>query len=461
MIEQKLKFDFSHVHFIGIGGIGMSGLSELMVKSGYTVSGSDLATSPITDRLSALGINLFSGHDAKQIIGADLIIYSSAVSFDNPELSAGRQQGILTVSRADLLGAISRRYHGIAVAGTHGKTTTSAMIGKILIDAGLDPTIILGGILPESDSNVRIGSGELLVVEADEYDRSFHTLMPSISVITTIDGDHMEYFGTQDAIDTAFLTYAHLLPFDRPLIACIDDPGVRRLSPQIRRRITTYGTVSNADVRATNIVLSGLDTSADIQIYNKNVGTLSLQRPGKYHILNALAAISVAEQLEIPIELAMNSLSTFKGVQRRFEIIGEVHGVTIIDDYAHHPTEIEAVLDVLTGLNAQRVTLVFQPHLYSRTRDQARDFGRVLSHPKLHQCIITDIFPSRETPIPGVTAKLIIDEARASNNRLIYISDLKNVVDHLKQELKSGDVLITMGAGNINQVGHAFIEDGQ
>ena len=462
MIDRhRLRFDYRHLHFIGIGGIGMSGLSELMINSGYIVSGSDLSPSPITNRLASLGATIYEVHQSDHITGADLIIYTAAVSTVNPELAAARQQGVLAVSRADLLGTIVRRYHGIAVAGTHGKTTTSAMIGKILVDAELDPTIVLGGILPESNSNIRMGSGKWMVVEADEYDRSFHTLFPMTAVITSIDGDHMEYYRTQSAIDEAFLIFTHLLPFDRPLIACLDDPGVKRLVPAFRRRVTTYGTADAAYFQASNICLSGLNVSADILVGKKRMGILSLQRPGKYHILNALAAIAVADQLEIPVEQAIQSLATYKGIKRRFEIKGSVQGVTVIDDYAHHPTEIQAVLEVLEGWKGRRLFLVFQPHLYSRTSDLAEDFGRVLSHPKLHQCIVTDIFPSREAQMPGVTGKLIVDAAEAYGGRLDYIPDMNEVLERVKQDLQPGDVLMTMGAGNIDRLGDTFIEVSQ
>lgn len=456
MIDGRLKFECRHVHFTGIGGIGMSGLGEILVRLGYTVSGSDMKMTPLTERLKALGVKIHAGHQESHVHGADLLVYSAAVGADNPERIAAVKQGINMVSRADLLGGIFRKYRGIAVAGTHGKTTTSAMISKMLIDAQMDPTLAIGGIMPELHSNVRLGQGDWMIAEADEYDRSFHTLSPELSVITSLDADHLEYYKTEDAVDEAFLTFIHMSPFDKPIIVCADDPGVNHILPDIRRRKITYGTVGGARIKADELSLSVDSASAKIIIEDTPVGDLRIQRPGKYHMLNALAAIAVAVELEIPMETALKSLADFKGIERRFEVKGVHRGVTVIDDYAHHPTEIQAVLDGIT--ESGRVTLIFQPHLYSRTRDLARQFGQALSHPHIERCIVTDIFPSREAPICGVTSELLVRAGAEAGGQIEYVPDMYEAVSSAASTLRTGDILMTMGAGDIYLAGEKFMD---
>ena len=446
-----------HVHFIGIGGIGMSGMGELMLEYGYEVSGSDLRLTSLTERLSGLGATIYDGHSPDNVAGADLIIYSSAIPADNPELSAARRQGLLSITRADLLGTLARGTQGIAVAGTHGKTSTSAMIVKVLADSGLDPTAAIGGIMTETGSNVRRGNGPWMVVEADEYDRSFHALAPMTAVITSIDADHMECYGSQDAIDEAFVTFAHLVPVDRPAIVCADDPGVRRISPSMRRRLITYGQARDASIRAEGVVSQGWSISADVHVRDVPAGRLTLPQPGVCNLLNALAAIGVADHLEIPVERTLAALAGYRGLKRRFEVMGEVDGIRVVDDYAHHPVEIEAALLALSNAGSRRIFVIFQPHLYSRTRILAGDFGRVLGRSTVYRTVVTDVFPSREKPSGDVSGDLIVQASRASGGNIEYIPDKNQVADAIVDDLEVGDMVLTLGAGDIDTVGRQIL----
>ncbi len=446
-----------HVHFIGIGGIGMSGMGELMLEYGYEVSGSDLRRTSLTERLSGLGATIYDEHSPVNVAGADLIVYSSAIPADNPELAAARRQGLLTVTRADLLGTLSRGSQGIAVAGTHGKTSTSAMIVKVLADVGLDPTAAIGGIMTETGSNVRCGNGRWMVVEADEYDRSFHALVPMTAVITSIDADHLEYYGSQDAIDEAFVSFAHLVPVDRPVIVCADDPGVRRISPAMRRRLITYGQTQDACIRAGGVVSEGWSISADVYVRDVPAGRLALRQPGECNLLNALAAVGVADHLDIPVERTLAALAEYRGLKRRFEVLGEIEGIRVVDDYAHHPVEIEAALLALSNAGSRRIFVVFQPHLYSRTRNMARDFGRVLGRSSAFRTVVTDVYPSREKPPGGVSGDLIVQASRAFGGNIEYIPDKCQVAAAIVDDLQDGDMVLTLGAGDIDTVGRQML----
>ncbi len=446
-----------HVHFIGIGGIGMSGLGELMLEYGYEVSGSDLRRTPLTDRLSGLGASIYDSHGPGNLAGADLIVYSAAIPADNPELSAARLQGLLTVTRADLLGTLARGKHGIAVAGTHGKTSTSAMIVKALSEAGLDPTAAVGGIMTENGSNVRRGNGPWMVVEADEYDRSFHALSPTTAVITSIDADHMEYYGSQDAIDEAFVSFAHLVPVDRPVIVCADDPGVRRISPLLRRRMTTYGLSRDACIRADGVASEGWSISADVSVRGRPAGRLNLPQPGECNLLNALAVIGVADQLEIPVERTLAALAEYRGLKRRFEVLGDIDGIRVVDDYAHHPAEIEAALHAVSMAGTGRIFVIFQPHLYSRTRNLCRDFGRVLGRCTAFRTVVTDVYPSRENRPDGISGDLIVKASSEFGGDVEYIPDKDRVADAVAADLVDGDLVLTLGAGDIDTVGREII----
>lgn len=447
-----------HAHFIGIGGIGMSALAELMLGDGYKVSGSDLRGTQLTKRLHSLGASVFQGHDPANAEGADLIVYSSAIPGDNPELEAARRLGRRTVSRAELLGIMMRGTQGIAVAGTHGKTSTSAMIVKVLAAADLDPKAVIGGIMTENGSTVRRGNGPWMIAEADEYDRSFHALTPAMAVITSVDADHMEYYGSQEAIDEAFTVFAHLVPEDRPLIVCADDPGIRRIQSGLSRRLVTYGLSARARIRADRVESKGWSVSAEVYVRDVPAGRLVLPQPGECNLSNALAAIAVADCLELPVERTMAALAEYRGLKRRFEVLGSIRGVTVVDDYAHHPAEIEAALRAVSNTGARRMFVVFQPHLYSRTRNLRREFGRVLGQFPAYRTIVTDVYPSRETPRDGVTGEMIVHDSSAFDANVAYIPDKDRVAATLVDDLEPGDLVLTLGAGDIGEVGSQICE---
>jgi len=435
----------------------MSGLGELMLDYGYRVSGSDIRCSPLTDRLAGLGATVYTGHGPRNVDGADLVVYSAAIPSDNPELSTARRQGLATVSRADLLGALALGKQGIAVAGTHGKTSTAAMIVKVLSDAGLDPTAAIGGVMSEYGSNVRRGRGSWMVLEADEYDRSFHTLAPKTAVITSVDADHLEYYGSQEAIDEAFVEFTRLVPAEQPLIVCADDPGVRRVSPSLPRRLTTYGRAPGAVIRVEAVAEEGWQVSGDVYIRDRQAGRLTLPQPGECNLLNALAAIGVADQLDIPAEVTMAALAGYRGLQRRFEVLGDIAGIRVVDDYAHHPTEIEAATHAVSKAGYKRIFVVFQPHLYSRTQNLGREFGRVLARCPAYRVLVTDVFPSRETTTGGVSGELIVKASREFGGKVEYIPKKDRVAEAIAGELEDGDLVLTLGAGDIDTVGRQIV----
>ncbi|MEE2710433.1 MAG: UDP-N-acetylmuramate--L-alanine ligase [Gemmatimonadota bacterium] len=443
-------------HLVGIGGIGMSGLAEILIRLGYDVSGSDICESQLTNRLAEMGGTIYRGHDKHHVADTDVLVYSAAIHNDNPEVVEARSKGILVLSRGDLLAAMVRQGTGIAVAGTHGKSTTTGMIGVMFLDCDLDPTLIVGAVVPTIGSNVRIGEGVHVIVEADEYNRSFLQLSPDIAVLTSIDADHLEYYGSQDAIDTAFLSFVHALPSHRPVIACNDDPGVCRLLPDVRRETITYGIESAADVRATEIILDGYTSSSTIIIGGIEAGRLILKRPGIYHISNALAAIATGNHLGLSWEEMRKSLTEFEGLKRRFEVKGEKNGITVIDDYAHHPVEVSALLRGATAGDS-RIVAVFQPHLYSRTKLFAEDFGAALALADV--VVLTDVFPSREKPVPGVTGELIHQAVRdQGNSDVFYVGDKHQLADFVSDKLQPGDTVLTIGAGDITDVGNQILE---
>jgi len=458
MTEQhKELIEYRHVHFIGIGGIGMSGLGELTLKYGYEVSGSDLQLTPLTERLSSLGATIYAGHKAENLAGADLIVYSSAIPPDNPELLAALRQGIVTINRADFLGTLTRGMNSVAVAGTHGKTSTSGMIVKVLTDAGLDPTAAIGGIMTETGSNMRHGHGTWMIVEADEYDRSFHSLTPSIAVITSIDDDHLEYYGSQSAIDHAFVDFAHLVPVNSPVIICADDPGIGRILPTLLRPLTTYGRSRNACIRAEKVVSESWKISADVFVREVPVGRLYLPQPGECNLLNALATLGVADHLKIPVERTLAALSEYRGLKRRFEVLGQSEGIKVVDDYAHHPAEIEAALLALAKSGAKRLFVIFQPHLYSRTRNLAKEFGQVFGQADVYRTVITDVYPAREKQPGGVSGELILEALPESSRNIEYIADKENIAAAIIENLEEGDMVVTLGAGDINMVGRQIL----
>ena len=447
------------LHFVGAGGVGMSGLAEiLLLSTPLEISGCDRERSENTDRLTALGAKIAYGHDPAHVEQADLVVISSAIAESSPEVEAARGKGIPVIRRAEMLAEIMRLKQGIAVAGTHGKTTTTSLTGMVLTEAGFDPTIVVGGRVRILGTNARLGKGDFLVAEADEYDRSFLELTPVVAVVTNIEADHLDTYRDLADILDAFTIFANRVPFYGAVVACLDDPGVREILPRVKRRVVTYGESPEASLRAGEIRLEASGTTFDVwEGTTWSLGTVRLPLPGRHNVLNALAAIAVGRELSIPFPTIARALKDFTGVIRRFETKGERGGVLVLDDYAHHPTEITATLAAARQVHpGRRLVALFQPHLYSRTRDFAVEFGRSLAGCDL--AIVTDIYPSREKPLPGVTGDLVAQAARSAGHpAVIYISDKTRVAGQLERVLKSGDLLLTMGAGDVVRLGEAYL----
>ena len=457
------------VHFVGIGGAGMSGIAEILLNYQLKVSGSDLEGSETTERLAALGARIAIGHRAENIDRADLVVISSAVPASNEEVVAARRRGVPVVRRAQMLAELMRLKYGVAVAGTHGKTTTTSLIGTVLTEAGLDPTVIVGGRLRVSGTGARFGNSDYLVAEADEFDRSFLHLAPVVAVITNIDVDHLDTYRDLADIQDAFASFAGRVPFFGQVIACADDANVRDLLPRLAdRRIVTYGFDPGADIRALEVSATGTGVRfevADAQL--GPLGVLELPMPGRHNVLNALAAVAAARAVGLDFEATARALLRFRGVHRRFERVGQWRGATVIDDYAHHPTEVEATLraarEVLdpggNGARTVRIHAVFQPHLFSRTRDMADDFGRALL--LADNVLVADIYPSRERPIPGVDAGLVVAAgARAGHPSISGCGRWQAAADRLRSEVGEGDLVLTLGAGDIYRLAHRLAAGG-
>jgi UDP-N-acetylmuramate--alanine ligase len=440
-----------HIHFVGVGGIGMSGIAELLVNLGYVVSGSDAKRTELTDRLVGLGVRVAIGHDAANIGDTDVVVVSSAVKADNPEVLAARATHVPVIPRAEMLAELMRLRFGIAIAGAHGKTTTTSMVALMLERAGLDPTAVIGGRLSAFGSNARLGGGKYMVVEADESDRSFLKLSPSIAVITNIDREHMESYGTFERLLDAFVDFADKVPFYGAVVACIDDPHVRAILPRLSRRVITYGFSEDADVRGINPTTDGRGGSCEVA-----GGVLTVGVPGLHNLLNALAAVAVGLELGVPFDRLGPALAEFHGADRRYQIKGVVGGVTVIDDYGHHPTEIDAVLRAVRSGQPRRIIAAFQPHRYSRTRDLLTEFGQVLAGADI--TLLTEIYPAGEAPIPGITAGAIADSARAHGRGTVeLVASLDALPARVAEIAAHGDVVLTLGAGSIGAVGDKIV----
>ncbi len=444
------------IHFVGIGGIGMSSIAELLHNQGLTISGSDMKKSEITQHLEDVGIEIMEGHSPENIGQVDVVVRSSAVKDDNLEIITAKQLRIPVIRRAEMLAEITRMSFSIGIAGTHGKTTTTSMVGIMLEKAKLEPTIIVGGKVKNFGSNNLMGSGKYIVVEADEYDHSFLTLTPIIAGITNIDADHLDCYRNLDDIKSAFITYAEKVPFFGSVIACLDDKGVQSVLPKITKNVVTYGFSKQADVRAENIEMIDFTSSYDLIYKNYKMGRITLQVTGKHNILNSLLACSVGLELDISFTAIQEGLYEYKGVYRRFENKGTYQGISFFDDYAHHPTEIMATLDGFRDSTNRRIVVLFQPHLYSRTRDFAKDFGRAFF--SCDKLLIAPIYPARELPIPGVTGELIAEAAKHSGHKNVtYINNEDEIVERVIETLEEGDIFITMGAGRVYEFGEMVI----
>lgn len=447
------------IHFMGIGGAGMAPLAELVRRCGARITGCDSQRSALLDSFVADGVDARVGHDPAHVNGCAALIVTAAVQPDHPEIQAARAAGIPVLKRAEALGAVVNQGYVVGIAGTHGKTTTTTLTTAILDAAGLDPTGLVGGRVPAWGGNLRFGGDTLYVVEADEFDRSFLTLQPSIAVVTTLEADHLDIFGSLDEVENAFLEFVDRVPQDGLIVACADDSGVGRLIARLaspRRSVLTYGLAAGAMLRAERIEANGRQTRFDVREHGKRLGTAEIQVPGLHNVKNALAAVGVARHLGASWPAIEAGLAGFSGVDRRFERVGEANDVLIVDDYAHHPTEISATLQAArSAYPARRLVAVFQPHLYSRTRDFAVEFGRALAVADL--VFVTDIYAARERPIDGVTGEMIANPAKAAGASVRYLIDRRSVADEVASALRPGDLCITLGAGDLNDAAREIL----
>jgi UDP-N-acetylmuramate--alanine ligase len=449
-----------HIHFVGAGGIGMCGLAELLHDQGYRVSGSDLRAGPTVERLRSLGIEVAIGHEASNVGAADVVVYSSAVRPTNPELLAAEQLHVPVIPRAEMLAEVMRLKDGIAVAGSHGKTTTTSLIAHVLYTAGLDPTAVIGGRVLGSGgahTGARLGAGDLLVAEADESDGSFLRLAPVVAVVTNIDPEHLDHYGSYEALKDAFVTFANCIPFWGCSVLCLDQSGVQSIIPLLTRRYMTYGFASQADLVASNV--ESLPEGVRFRIRKRGalVGTVNLSLSGRHNVLNALATVAVAQELGVPFDAVAEALASFVGIERRFELKGEIAGVRVIDDYAHHPTEIIATLASAREAHAGRIVAAFQPHRYTRTRDVWEEFIPAFNDADV--VILSEVYAAGEDKIPGVEAAPLVDAIRAHGHRdARFVADIDGVLDALADEVQPGDLVLTLGAGSIATLGARLIE---
>ena len=439
----------NHVHFVGIGGIGMSGIAELLLNIGFKVSGSDLKNSSIIEKLINNGANINIGHDKSHVSMCDVLVYSSAVNIENPEIRTALKNGIPIIKRAEMLGElIALKPISIAIGGTHGKTSTTSMIGSVLTESKMEPTLVVGGHVKNIESGTMLGSGDVIAVEADEFDRSFLALRPTISIVTNIELEHTDCYQNLTELQDAFLTFCNSVPFYGAVIACTDSPALEEILPDIRRPVLSYGLDSDSYISADNISHSGNKSSFRIIRESNVLGEVTIDVPGKHNVTNSLAAITLGLELGAPISEIIKGIQSYTGVKRRFEIKGTCHDVMVVDDYAHHPTEVRATLEAARNGWDRRIIAVFQPHLYSRTRDFYMDFASSFSESDI--LIVTDIFPAREESINGITGELISTASKKNNHPYtIYIEDINHLQSTLDTIVKPGDMVITIGAGNI------------
>ncbi len=448
------------LHFVGIGGIGMSGIAEILLDQGFQISGSDKGLSEVTERLKQLGAVIYEGHKPEHVgPDVDALVYSSAVGPDNPEVLEAQRRKIPVIRRAEMLAEVMRLKYGIGIAGTHGKTTTTSMVSLVLMEGNLDPTVIVGGKLSGlGGTNARLGRGEFIVVEADEFDRSFLSITPTIAVLTTLETDHLDCYRDLEDIKGAFIQFASKVPFYGFVVLCLDEPALLDIMPQLsKKKIITYGLNPQADVQAIDIRHKENTSTFTVEQNGKELGQITLQVPGKHNVQNALAAIAVGLELGVPFEKVKAGIEKFAGVYRRWEKKGEVNGIMVYDDYAHHPTECRATLSGAKSGWRRRVVCVFQPHLYTRTRDFYEEFAK--SFLLSDVLVVTDVYPAREEPMQGVTGELIVNAAKQFGHKDVhYVPDKKQIPDYLTSLVKAGDIVITMGAGDIWKYGEEFLK---
>ncbi len=448
-----------HIHFVGIGGIGMSGIAELLLNLGYKVSGSDTSSSDITRRLESLGGIIFQGHSAEQIHGADVVVTSSAIGPDNPEVAAAGQGSIPVIPRAEMLAELMRLKYSVAIAGAHGKTSTTSIVASVLGKGGLDPTVVIGGKLKSIDSNALLGEGDYIVAEADESDGSFLKISPTIAVVTNIDREHLDFYQDLNAIKEVFLSFIDKIPFYGLAVLCLDDEPIQDIIPNIQKRFTTYGMSTQADFQAKDVVFEGLKSRFHVHHLGVRLGEIVLNLPGIHNVYNALAAIVVGIELDIPFGVIKSALQTAEGVQRRLEIKGENKGVTVVDDYGHHPTEVRVTLQaVRESWPDRRVVVVFQPHRYTRTQALFDDFTRAFYQSDL--LVVLPIYAAGEKKIKGVEGHTLFEGIRSHGHReVVYMQDFETAVSYLKKVLTQSDILLTLGAGDVWKVGEMILKE--
>ncbi len=445
----------THIHFVGTGGIGMSGIAEVLLDLGYRVTGTDIVGSDTTRRLAQRGATVHIGHAAEHLGDADVVVVSSAVGRDNPEIIAARQRKIPVIQRAEMLAELMRLKQGIAIAGSHGKTTTTSLIASILRAADLDPTVVIGGKVNALGSNAKLGQGDLLVAEADESDGTFLMLTPTFAVVTNIDSEHLDHYGSLDDVVRAFVGFANRVPFYGMAVVCIDDANVARSVPLLGKRFTTYGIErTDADYVAASVRYDGLLTHFRVIVRGRDHGEFTLQMPGIHNVANALAAIAIADELEVPIDVTRAALAGFEGVQRRFTILGEAKGVMVVDDYGHHPTEVRATLaGARASFPSRRIVAALQPHRYSRLRDNMDRFAASLDAADV--VVLTDVYPAGEAPITGVDAARLVElvQARRPDRLVVHEADVATLAGRLATLTEPGDLVLTLGAGSITRTG--------
>ncbi|MCB9597965.1 MAG: UDP-N-acetylmuramate--L-alanine ligase [Sandaracinaceae bacterium] len=445
------------IHFVGIGGIGMSGIAEVLLSSGFAVSGSDMKESETTKRLESLGARIDVGHAAEHVEGADVVVYSSAVPPTNPELVRARRLAIPTIRRAEMLAELMRLKDGIAIAGSHGKTTTTSLVATVLREANLDPTVVIGGKLNALGTSAKAGLGDLLLAEADESDGSFLHLTPVIAVITNIDAEHLDHYGTHEQVKQAFAEFANRVPFYGLVVACLDHPHVQDLLPRIEKRTATYGLSAQADYRAKNPTVRGLSTTFSLVRRGEELGEVTVRMPGIHNVLNTLAVIAVADELSVPLDVTRKALAGFGGVHRRFTIVGEHEGVTVIDDYGHHPAEVHVTLEAAQRAYGRRLVVAFQPHRYSRTHHLFDELTRAFNRADV--LLLADVYAAGEEPIEGASSEHLAEAIRKHGHRdVAWVGPCESLVEALAKRVEPGDVVITLGAGNVTQVGPLLLE---
>ena len=452
MLQKKHK-----IHFVGIGGIGMSGIAEVLLNQGYSVSGSDLHDTEATVRLRSLGARVFVGHQEENLaVNPTVVVASTAVKYSNPEVLEARRRQIPVIPRAEMLAELMRTKYGVAVAGSHGKTTTTSMIAHVLSAAGLDPTMVIGGRVRSLGTNAKMGQGQFLVAEADESDGSFLLLAPTIAVVTNIDREHMDFHQTMERLNESFLNFVNKIPFYGLAVLCLDNVNVQALLPKVKKRCATYGLSADADFSAQEIKMSGAGVECSVSHLGRSMGKLALRLLGRHSATNALAVVAVAQELEIPFERVAEALAEFTGIHRRFEVKGEPKGIMVIDDYGHHPAEVRATVGAIRESWKRPLTVIFQPHRYSRTQDLFDDF--VTAFDGADRLILTDIYPAGEDPIAGVSSEALYHAIKKQGRLEVeHIVGKDAIVSQLNATLKHGDIVLTLGAGDIYQVGEALV----